>query len=120
VRRQRWTMRNCGLIPLICGFAVVVNGCNSAKESPAPNTKSARVEDLVGKWRLARVGGKSPAELEIKIKSQEVEIAADGSWKSKIEFQLPGFGVPDVFNADGKLSLPDSRIRVESGRMVVE
>ncbi|HJT79077.1 MAG TPA: hypothetical protein VJ739_17910 [Gemmataceae bacterium] len=79
-----------------------------------------RVEDVAGKWRLVRVGGKAPSELEIKIKSQEVEIAADGSWKSRIEFQLPGFGAPDVFNADGRLSLPDSRIRVESGRMVVE
>jgi hypothetical protein len=113
-------MRICGWIPLICCFAVVVSGCTSAKETPARSAKSVRIEDLVGKWRLVRVGGESPAQLEIKFKSQEVEIAADGSWTSKVEFQLPGLGVPDMFNANGKLTLPDSRIRVESGRMVVE
>ena len=113
-------MRTCNYILLSFCFAVMVSGCNSTKKSPAYSAKSVRVEDLVGKWQLVRVGGKSPSELEIKIKSQEVEIAADGSWKSKIEFQLPGFGVPDVFNAVGKLSLPDSQICVESGRMIDE
>lgn len=112
-------MRTCGWIPLICSFALVASGCTSAKKTPAPRAKSVRVEDLVGKWTLVRVGGESPAQLEIIIKSQ-VEIAADGSWTSKIEFQLPGLGVPDMFNANGKLTLPDSRIRVEAGRMVVE
>src|SRR5262245_9541611 len=120
VRRRRWTIRTCGWISLICCFAVVVGGCTSAKKTPAPRAKLVRVEDLVGKWRLVRVGGESPAQLEFKFKSQEVEIAADGSWTSKVEFQLPDSGVPDMFNANGKLTLPDSRIRVESERMVVE
>jgi hypothetical protein len=105
---------------LLCCLTVTAWGCGSGKDSSASTVKAARVEEVAGKWRLTRVGGKSPVELEVKIRSQEVEIAADGSWKSKIEFKLPGFGVPDVFNAEGKLSLPDSRIRMESGRMVVE
>jgi hypothetical protein len=113
-------MGTCGWIPVICCFAVVGGGCTSAKKTPARIAKAVRVEDLVGKWKLVRVGGESPARLETQIKSQEVEIAADGSWTSKIEFQLPGLGVPDIFNANGKLTLPDSRIRVESERMVVE
>src|SRR4029079_16396602 len=85
-----------------------------------PSAKPAHLEEIVGKWRLVRVGGKSPAELEIKITSQEVEITADRIWKARIEFQLQGFAVPDVFHTHGMLNLPNSRIWMESGRMVVE
>ena len=92
----------------------------AACTSPKQASGGAKVGDLAGKWRLVRVAGKAPKELEIPIKSQEVTVAADGSWKSRIEFTLPGFRAPDAFDADGKLADPEPRVRLESGRMIVE
>ena len=108
-----------GLCCVFC-LAVVACGCNSGKQPSTSAANAVRLEELVGKWRLIRVGGKDLEKLAIKIKMQEVTIEADGKWTSKIEFQLPGFGVPDVFTANGTLALPDSRLRLESGKLVVE
>jgi hypothetical protein len=112
-------MRNL-LGVLFLSALLAPGGCGSPKAAPETARVGARVTDLAGKWRLVRVAGKAPAELEIPIKSQEVTVATDGTWKSRIEFTLPGLRVPDTFDADGKLADPDPRVRLKSGRMVVE
>ena len=129
---------------LACGLAAVA-GCGSGSgtgKPPEPTAGSVRAEEIVGKWRLVRAGGKSPDELNIK--SQEIDIAADGTWTSKILFQIPGFGQPDTFTGKGKWSLAGdginyeyspagglavagsgpnsgkSQVRLEAGRLVVD
>jgi hypothetical protein len=142
-------MRAYGWILLTCCFASLICGCNSDKKSsdpgkaPAePDASGLRAKDLVGKWRLVRAGGKPPAELYIK--SQEIDIAADGAWTSKVEIQPPQFSAPDRFQGKGTWSLADgvlnwkytvqggavvsdsgpdsgkSSVRLESGRLIVD
>jgi hypothetical protein len=125
----------------------ILGGCCPAKPpSPPASATPAAIDplatEIVGKWKLVRAGGKPP--MEQYIKSQIVEIAADGMWNSKIEAQLPGFGSPDTFSAkgtwtlsDGELSLKNAvangirvvgdgpatekgKMRMESGRLIIE
>ena len=91
---------------------------------------------------MVRAGGQPPAELYIE--SQEIDIAADGTWTSKVQVQPPQrAGNPDRFDGKGTWSLagdtvsyryapqglvvggagPDagkSRVRVEPGRLIVD
>src|SRR5579872_7098016 len=87
---------------LVIAFLLVLLA-TAACNSPKQVSGGAKAADLTGKWRLVRVAGKAPAELAIPIKSQEVTVAADGTWKSRVKFTLPGFRVPDAFDANGKL-----------------
>jgi len=128
--------------------ALISTGCTGSKGTePTPEsvptedstTKSLRAGDIVGKWRLVRAGGQSPGEIHIRL--QEIDIAADGTWTSKIVVKRPG-AYPDVFGnqgtwslADGRMSLkfqptglvvvgskpvPDSsQVRLEAGRLVI-
>ena len=106
-------MMRCSSVVMTCCLMAVVCACNSGKQSSAPATNAVRAEDLVGKWRLVRAGGQPPAELWIK--SQEIDIAPDGAWTSKIECQLPGFGQPDTFTGKGTWSLTEGGINYQYG-----
>src|ERR1700730_13559361 len=106
-------MRRCGSAVVVCCLMAVACGCTSGKQSSAPAADAVRAEDLVGKWRLVRAGGQPPAELWIK--SQEIDIAPDGTWASKIEFQLPGLGQPDTFTGKGTWALADGGINYQYG-----
>jgi hypothetical protein len=88
-----------------------------------------RAEDLAGKWRLVRAGGQPPAAFNIK--SLQIDITADGTWVSKIEMQGQFAGMS--MKGGGKWSIVDgvvsytsgdnsgkSRIRLESGRLVLD
>jgi hypothetical protein len=100
-----------------------------------------QTKDVVGKWRLVRAGGQPPAELYIK--SQEIDIAANGTWTSKVEVQPPERAA-DRFHGKGTWALADgmlywtyavqggvvvkgsgpdsgeSSVRLESGRLIVD
>jgi len=141
-------MRACGRVLFTCCLAVFVLGCNSDKKTsdsgkaPAePEASGLRAKDLVGKWRLVRAGGEPPIELYIK--SQEIDIAADGTWTSKVEIQPPDRAL-DKFKGQGTWLLADgvvsyqytdqggmlvsgsgpnsgkSSVRLESGRLIVD
>jgi hypothetical protein len=132
-----------------CCLAIIVCGCNSDKKpsdpgkAPAePDANGLRAKDLVGNWRLLRAGGKPPTDLYIK--SQVIDIAADGTWISKVEIQPPQFSAPDRFQGKGTWSLADgvlnwkytvqggvmvsgsgpdsgkSSVRLDSGRLIVD
>jgi hypothetical protein len=110
-------------------------GC-PAREPPtstaptAPTASSGpRVDELAGKWRLVRVDGKEPAEMMVK--AAELELAADGTWKSR--FDLGGAGEGMTLRGGGKWSVADgvisynngqesgtSRVRLNGGRLVLE
>ncbi len=122
-------MRTCAWGLFACCLAVVIGGCDSGKERPASDGNELRAEDLVGKWRLVRAGGKPPAE--VWIKSQEIDLAPDGKWTSKIE----GTGFLDkmTVKGGGTWSLADgvitrtngtdtvkSRVKLEAGRLIVD
>ena len=102
-------MRSFIQVLLLCFF---ICGCSSEKkptEQGAPQLEpeiSGLHKDIVGKWRLVRAGGKPP--IEFYIKSQEIDIAADGTWTSKVEVQPPNFA-SDCFMGQGKWSLADGR-----------
>jgi formylglycine-generating enzyme required for sulfatase activity len=141
-------MNYCGSMFVACSLAILACGCRSDTKPSDPanapterETDGLRAKDLVGQWRLVRAGGQPP--LELYIKSQEIDIAADGTWTSKVEMQPPG-RASDRFHgkgtwalADGKLnwkytveggvvvrgSGPDSgksSVRLESGRLIVD
>ncbi len=141
-------MMACGKLVFTCCLAIFVCGCNSDKKPSDPGTAPAepeangpQVNDLVGKWRLVRAGGQPPTELYIK--SQEIDIAADGTWTSKVEVQPPQRAA-DRFQGRGTWSLADgvlkwkytveggvvvagsgpdsgkSSVRLESGRLIVD
>jgi hypothetical protein len=129
-------------IPLLftCFF---ICGCEkkpAEQAVPEPEISGLR-KDIVGKWRLVRAGGKPPIDLYIK--SQEIDIAADGTWTSKVEVQPPN-SASDRFTGKGKWSLADgvlsyeyadeggvrivgsgpdsgkSSVKLESGRLIVD
>jgi hypothetical protein len=147
-------MRLCGCTVLVCSLMFAPTGCNSekpsntskkaeeaAKKNAEPVTKGIQPSQLVGKWRLVRAGGKPPIELYIK--SQEIDIAADGTWTSNVETQPPNFGA-DRFGGQGTWSLADGvlsykysakgglliagsgtnsgkcAVRLESGKLIVD
>jgi hypothetical protein len=76
-----------------------------------------RAEDIVGKWRFVRAGGQMPAELSIE--SQEIDIAADGTWTSKVEVQPPQRAA-DRFHGKGTWALADGMLNwtVQGGIVV--
>ena len=102
--------------------------------SPLSYPPEFQSRDVVGKWRLVRAGGAPPAERNIK--SQEIDIAADGTWTSRVEVQPPE-GAADSFHGKGTWALADgmlywtstvkgsgpnageSGVRLESGRLIV-
>ncbi len=53
--------------------------------------------------------------MDFLIKSQEIDIAPDGTWTSKIEWQVPGLGSPDTYQGKGKWSLADGSLNYEYG-----
>jgi hypothetical protein len=114
---------------LACWFCVALCGCDSGKQPSQPATQPARAQDLVGKWRLVRAGGQSPAALNIK--SLQIDLAAGGTWVSEIEMQgqfagmtMKGGGNWSI--ADGVVSYTSgansgkSRARVQSGRLILD
>jgi formylglycine-generating enzyme required for sulfatase activity len=141
-------MKCCGIMFVTCGLAFFACGCNPDKKPSDPakapterETDGLQAKDLVGKWRLVRAGGQPP--LELYIKSQEIDIAADGTWTSKVEMQPPG-RTSDSFHGKGTWALADgnlnwrytaeggvivrvsgpdsgkSSVRLESGRLSVD
>ena len=141
-------MRHLNWILVPYCLTVAICGCNS--DSPPSSSQQpseivapgVRAEEIVGKWHLVRAGGKPPIELYIK--SQEIDIAKDGTWTAKIEVQPPQMA-SDRFMGQGTWSLADgvmsyektspqgvmviagsdlnsgkSHIRVGSGRLIVD
>ncbi len=114
---------------LSCCVAVAVFGCNLAPNTAGPNADGLRAADLVGKWRLVRADGKTPAETSLK--SQELELAADGTWTSTIEMggQLAGMTLKGsgtwsiapngVSYANGQ-DKGTSRVSLSSGRLTLD
>jgi hypothetical protein len=122
-------MRCYGLGLLTCWLVVAVCGCGLGGQPTQPATQSVRAEDFTGKWRLVRAGGQSPAALNIK--SLQIDIVADGTWKSQIQMQGPFAGMS--MEGSGKWSLTDgvvtctagansgtSRVRMELGRLILD
>src|SRR5437773_334083 len=115
-------MRRHGWLLILCWFSASSCGCSSGKP--------VRSEDLLGKWRLVRVGGQPPAAYDFK--SFHIDIAADGTWTSQIVTQGQFVGVMSI-KGGGKWSLADgvvsytsgdnsgkSRVRLESGRLILD
>ena len=91
---------------------------------------------MVGKWRLVRAGGQAPADSWIK--SQEIDLAANGTWTSKIEGD--GFAAGMTAKGGGTWSVAGdvltctldgpgnpkgvdtvkSQVRIESERLIVD
>jgi hypothetical protein len=137
-------MRACGCVLFTCCLAIFLCGCNSDKKPSdpgkapkEPDASGLQSKDLVGKWRLVRADGKPPAEWWIK--ALDIDIVADGTWKSKMEgsgevlagMTVTGGGTWSL--ADGVLSYTrdgqgnpkgvdtvKSQVRVESGHLVVD
>ena len=87
--------------------------CACKADRPTPASDDARLHnDLVGKWRLVKADGKPLAELSLK--SQEIELAADGTWTSNIAFggQMDGMTV----KGGGKWSLQGDSISYTNGQ----
>lgn len=130
-------MRHFNWILVPYCLTIAICGCNS---DPPPNSsqpasvsasQGVRAEDILGKWHLVRAGGKPPVELYIN--SQEIDIAKDGAWTSKIEFQKPHQPAEDITNqgtwslAGGVIAIEGSdhktgksQVRVESGRLILD
>jgi hypothetical protein len=101
-----------GLLPS-CLVLIVAAGCNSATPTgkPAQSADTSRPKDLLGKWKLVKVGGKPPDELGYK--SLEIDFKPDGTWNSTTVFQMPGFGAPDTFLGHGKWSVDGDQLAYE-------
>jgi hypothetical protein len=67
---------------------------------------------LVGKWRLVRAGGKAPPEYAIR--SQEIDLSADGTWTSKIDGAGPLDGM--TMRGGGKWSVADGVVNFTNGQ----
>ena len=117
-------MKSCLALPFACWLAVAICGCGKGSHANA-----IQAENLVGKWRLVRADAKPPTEFAVK--SQEITIAADGTWTSQIE----GAGVMDGMNmkgggtwalADGVVTYANgaekgtSRVSLKSGHLVLD
>ncbi len=123
-----WQLLTCCLL-LLCG-------CSSGKDAKPFVPQRSLADDLVGKWRLVRADDKPPAEQWIK--SLEVDIAANGTWTSKMEGEgylrgMNGTGGGTWSLADGELTLTldgpgnpkgtetfKSKVRIESGHLMVD
>ena len=117
------------LAPLITAVGIAVCGCNPAPNSAGPNASGLRATDLVGKWRLVHADGKTPAESSLK--SQELDLAADGTWTSTIEMggelagmTLKGGGTwsiaPDGVYYTNGTDKGTSHASLNSGRLVLD
>ncbi len=123
-------MRKCGWRLLVFGISLVLCACHAGKQSSqALPPTGVRAEDVVGKWWLVRAGGKSPAEAFIN--SMELDFAADGTWKNKIEWQGPLAGMTMAGGgtwslADGVVSFTNgadkgqSRVSLSAGRLALD
>jgi hypothetical protein len=122
-------MRACSWMLSLCWLAVAIGGCDAGRLSERSTTDMIRTEDFIGKWRLVRAGGEAPSALNIK--SLQIDIAADGTWTSAVEMQGPFAGM--TMKGGGSWSLVEgvvsytsgvyagkSRVRMESGRLVVD
>jgi hypothetical protein len=69
-------------------------------------------DDLVGKWRLVKADGKALGELSLK--SQELELAADGTWTSSIVFGGQAEGM--TMRGGGKWSVDGDSIAYTNGQ----
>src|SRR5271166_1189250 len=103
-------MRRCGWALIICGLCSAVDGCHSGQPS-SPTAHPVRSEELIGKWRLVRVGSQPPAAFEVK--SLQIDIAANGTWTSQITMQGQFAGMS--MKGGGKWSLTDGAVTYTSG-----
>src|SRR4051794_20942504 len=89
-------MKNNLRLAALFFVGVVACGCSSSGSS-------AQSKQLVGNWKLVKAGEEAPTAIGIQL--QQIDFAADGKWTSKINFQIPGFGVADQFTNTGTWSL---------------
>jgi hypothetical protein len=77
----------------------------------ATSTTPIQAGDLVGRWRLVGAGGEPPGAVQIK--SLELEILSDGTWRfeSAMEGQFAGMSL----NGGGTWSLANGVITHRSG-----
>ncbi len=121
---------------ILPAIILLAGGCRSGEPptsttpaGPATTATGPRVDELAGKWHLVRVDGKEPAEMSIK--AAHLDLAADGTWKSRIE--LGGAGEGMVLQGGGKWSLANgvisynngqesgtSQVRLSGGRLMLE
>jgi len=100
------------MLPILFFLPIALMGCIGDKAATSPAAASKRTDAIIGKWKLVRAGEKPPADLNIQ--SQLIEIMANGTWTSKIEFQIPGFGRPDTFNANGTWTLTADELSLQN------
>lgn len=119
-----------GIRRVICWIsAFLLGGCGSIEQPPQSVPQPIRVPDVLGKWRLIRADGQPPSSLNIK--SLELELTESETWTSHAEMEGAFAGMKLDFS--GKWSLVDgvvsysagansgkSRIRFESGRLIVD
>lgn len=107
---------------LLCSLVAASCGCSS-------NKPPIRSVDLLGKWRLVRVGGQPPAAYGLN--SLEIDLAADGTWTSEMVTQGQVGGI--TAKGGGNWSLADevvsytsgenagkSRVRLDAGRLTLD